>query len=172
MNGEDQISPEVLKDYKHRTVVSVENLKWDNPEHTSITGEVVFEELAPLGKIPFTTTIDSDTDHGREIWEKANWGEYGEIEEYVHPTAEEIRQAMPALTKRQLKLGLLQNGIDPGQVTALINSMPAQQRAVAKIEWEDASQFKRAHPLVVQIGTALGLTPEQMDAMWIQAHGL
>jgi len=42
-------------------------------------------------------------------------------------------------------------------------------REVARIEWEYATTFERSHPLVNQIGAALGLTPEQIDAMWAEA---
>lgn len=39
-------------------------------------------------------------------------------------------------------------------------------KQIAEIEWNDAGAFERMHPLLNQIGGALDLTPEQIDAMW------
>lgn len=77
------------------------------------------------------------------------------------------------LTARQLRLGLVLNGFTLAQVEATIEAIEdTQDREVARIEWEYASQFDRAHPLIEQVGTALGLTPEQIDSMWDQALAL
>lgn len=77
------------------------------------------------------------------------------------------------LTARQLRLGLVAASILPAHVDAAIAVIPdATDRAVAEIEWEYASQFERDHPLIEQVGAALGLSPEQIDAMWQAAAGL
>lgn len=79
----------------------------------------------------------------------------------------------PTLTARQLRLGLVINGFGLDQVdTAIAAIEDQQQRAVAQIEWEYASQFERDHPLLQQVGAALGLTEEQIDVLWEQALGL
>jgi len=89
------------------------------------------------------------------------------IETYVPPTAEEMREKMPALTARQLRLGLVSNGISLAQVSATIDAMPAgADKDKAQIEWEYASTFNRMHPLISTVGAALGLTDEQIDTMW------
>lgn len=86
------------------------------------------------------------------------------------PTPEEIRAAMPPLTARQLRLGLVGGGFSLSDVETTIDAIPdEQQRAVAQIEWQYAVQFERMHPLIEQVGSTLGLTPEQIDAMWEQA---
>ena len=77
---------------------------------------------------------------------------------------------MPVLTSRQLRLGLVLNGISLSSVEAAIDAIEDEtDREVARIEWEYATTFERSHPLVNQIGAALGLTPEQIDAMWTEA---
>lgn len=77
------------------------------------------------------------------------------------------------LTARQLRLSLVMNGFSLDQVGATINAIEDQQdRALANIEWDYASQFERSHPLIAQVGAALGLTEEQIDAMWVEAAGL
>lgn len=89
------------------------------------------------------------------------------------PTPEEIRAALPSLTARQLRLGLVSGGFVLTQVDTAIDAIPdPQAKAVAEIEWEYASQFERDHPLIEQVGTALGLSPEQIDTMWQAALAL
>src|SRR3546814_15286669 len=79
----------------------------------------------------------------------------------------------PSLTARQLRLGLVANGLGLDQVeTAIAAIEDPQQRDVASIEWQHASQFEREHPLIAQVGTALGLTVEPIDAMWVIARKL
>jgi len=77
------------------------------------------------------------------------------------------------LTARQLRLGLVTNGFALKQIEAAIAAIEdPQQRAVASIEWEYASQFERDHPLIAQVGAALGLTVEQIDTMWRESQGI
>jgi len=77
------------------------------------------------------------------------------------------------LTARQLRLGLVAAGFSLGDVEAAIDAIEDQtDREVARIEWEYATTFERSHPLIEQVGAALGLTPEQIDAMWAEAATL
>lgn len=79
----------------------------------------------------------------------------------------------PALTARQLRLGLVTNGFALDQVEKAIAAIEdSQQRAVAQIEWEYASQFERDHPLIAQVGASLGLDEAAIDGMWAEAAGL
>lgn len=76
-------------------------------------------------------------------------------------------QELAPLTSRQLRLGLVQNGISLASVEATINAIPdTTTRELAKIEWEYATSFSRTHPLIDQIAGALGLTEEQVNDMW------
>ncbi|MCF7647321.1 hypothetical protein KQ944_18400 [Bacillus subtilis] len=100
----------------------------------------------------------------------AKWEAEGNaIAPYVEPilTPEEQRAQMPPITKRQLRLTLVRNGISLGQVEQSIAAMPdGLEKQEAEIEWQDASQFNRLHPTLLLVATALSLTPEQIDAMW------
>lgn len=100
------------------------------------------------------------------------------IREYAPPppppeselTPEEIRANMPPLSARQIRLGLIQSGITIAQVEAAIASIDdPSDRAIAEVEWEYASEFRRTHPLIDQVAAELELSPEQIDAMWIAA---
>lgn len=80
---------------------------------------------------------------------------------------------LPPLTRRQLRLGLLSIGITAEDVEAEINAIvDPTERAYGMIEWQDATQFRRDHPLIAQVAVALALPPEQVDDLWVWALGL
>lgn len=101
----------------------------------------------------------------------AEWIAEGKpVAPYVPPTSEQLRQAMPSLSARQLRLGLIANGVSLATVqTAIENISDPAEREIAQVEWEYATTFERTHTLISQIGTAMSLTPEQIDAMWSTA---
>lgn len=85
-------------------------------------------------------------------------------------TLEELCALMPEITKRQLRLALIRNGISLAQVEAGIAAMQeGLEKQVVEIEWQDASTFNRLHPTLLIVVTALNLIPEHVDAMWIEA---
>lgn len=74
------------------------------------------------------------------------------------------------VTRRQLRLWLVRRGIAPSAVEAAIAAMPEPQRTEATIEWQDATQYERTNPLLVQLaGAVLGLSGEALDAALDQA---
>lgn len=71
------------------------------------------------------------------------------------------------VTRRQALLALLAAGkLD--QIEALIAEAP---RAV-QIAWEAAGTFERASPLIEEMGPQVGLTPEAVDLLFIEAAKL
>ncbi len=85
------------------------------------------------------------------------------------PAVEPGPVALAPLTARQLRLGLLQIGIKPADVTAAISALPEDQRDVAEIEWDYASEYRRDHPLIAALGASFDLTTEQIDDAWRDA---
>ncbi len=85
----------------------------------------------------------------------------------IELTPEEKRAAMPNLTARQLRLGLLRLGKLAG-VSIAIAALPEPGKSQAEIEWQFASEFRRLHPLIVQLIPILGLTEEEVDLVWEQ----
>lgn len=80
---------------------------------------------------------------------------------------------LPPLTARQLRLGLIAAGVTLSSVDAAIAAIPdPTEREIATVEWEYASQFERDHSLIEQVGNALGMTVEQIDAAWLAAMEL
>lgn len=151
-------------------IVDVVALKWLDPEHTMLGGTAVTTEFGP---VPVCIRENYDLEYGRKLWDDAHAGKYGPILEYVAPpelTPEEKRELMPVITKRQLRLTLVRNGISLAQVEAKIDAMPdGLPKQEAKIEWDTASEFRRLHPTLLLVAQALSLSEEQVDAMWEEA---
>ena len=75
-----------------------------------------------------------------------------------------------AITRRQLRLWLVRNGFALAQVEARIDALPEPQRTEARIEWQDATQYERSHPLLRQLaGALLKLDGAALDAALDQA---
>ena len=81
------------------------------------------------------------------------------------------RNNLAEITPKQLRLVLLENGINSIKVEAAIASIENETtREVASIEWNYATGYKRTNENLVMIATELlGLTEEQIDAMWLDA---
>jgi len=75
------------------------------------------------------------------------------------------------VTMRQARLALLGAGMLAG-VDAAIDAMSEPTRSAARIEWEYSSEVQRYNGFVAALGPALGMTDEQMDALFIAAAKL
>lgn len=75
------------------------------------------------------------------------------------------------VTKRQGRQALALAGkLD--DVQNAINALPEPQRTLMQIEWDDSTEFHRQRPSLIQLGTAIGLTSEDIDNLFIQAASL
>jgi hypothetical protein len=75
-----------------------------------------------------------------------------------------IAPQFPTLRQTQFRLWLLSAGIKDQDVRNLIATLPtelAQQQATIMYDYSD--EIHRNHPLVIQLGTALGLSSTQLD---------
>lgn len=85
------------------------------------------------------------------------------------PPAPEVPQSV---TMRQGRLALLGAGL-LDQVGAALAAIPDEaQRRAAQIEWEYAQTIDRQSVWVANLSGALGLTDEQLDALFIAAAAL
>ena len=74
----------------------------------------------------------------------------------------------PTLTRKQLRNGLLSIGVTSAEVEAQIAAIPDPlEREAAMIDWQDTQSYQRDYPMINQIGAALGLPEEQIDALWL-----
>lgn len=135
-------------------------------------GRIDIEVNHPVyGWIPYTADASDSDETCRDLHAKAM--ESGNVAPHEPPSAEDARSAMPSLTARQLRLGLIANGIMPSQVQSVLEAMPeGPSRESALVEWEYASSFERTHPLIASVSAGLSLTDEQVDAMWMKAVSL
>ena len=83
-------------------------------------------------------------------------------------------QTVPeSISARQIRLGLINNGIQLTQVDeAIDNIQDPITRETTKVEWEYAPYVERNHPLIEQLGNALGFNPSQIDNAFIEASKL
>jgi hypothetical protein len=65
------------------TIEYVKNLKWEDTEHTMFSCAVKYAEFNE--EHPSGINSTDTNQHIKEIWTKANAGEYGVIAEYVPP---------------------------------------------------------------------------------------
>ena len=69
------------------------------------------------------------------------------------------------VTMRQARLALLQQGL-LASIQPAIDALDEPHRSAANIEWEYSQTVERNRPLVLTLGEALGLTDEDLDALF------
>jgi hypothetical protein len=77
------------------------------------------------------------------------------------------------ISARQVRLWLIDNNIDLNNVVNIIDTIQdpiLKQKTL--VEWEYAPYIERNHPLIDTLGSALGLTSEQIDQGFITASQL
>lgn len=80
--------------------------------------------------------------------------------------------AVPQIVSmRQARLALLAAG-HLSKVGPALDALPSPQREAAQIEWEYATEVRRASDLVNGIGAAIGLDAAALDALFIDAATL
>ncbi|MEY4863804.1 MAG: hypothetical protein RLZ51_1899 [Pseudomonadota bacterium] len=153
---------------------------------TLIDGRIDCEIEHPiLGWIPFTADpadagaqFDVAALHAQMLADPAT-------APYAPPSAEEVAAALDAaraamsLSFAQLLIGLVSEawmteaegeawlaGALPAPITALIDTLPSEQRFAAKARALRPSVVERTDPLVLTLGAAQGKTPEQLDAFF------
>lgn len=139
---------------------------------SKITGIVTYIAEDPNGvEEELTTTLRPEDNFGwslkvvaaAQAWRDAG----GVIPEWTPPTPDEVRAAMPTLTARQFRHGLLNTNTLPSEVDAIVAAIEDDfERESAQIDWEHANEFERLHPLVVSWGAQLNYTPEVIDDLW------
>lgn len=91
---------------------------------------------------------------------------------FVEPVEVEQEVVIPSVvTMRQARLALLQQGL-LSTVSAAIDSMTGDTGEAARIEWEYAATVERVSPLILSLGSALGLSDEQLDELFVLAASL
>lgn len=72
------------------------------------------------------------------------------------------------VTRRQAKIVLSRAGL-LSKADVAIAAMEGQPGEEARIDWADASTFRRDNPLIAGMASALGLSDDQVDTLFRQA---
>lgn len=98
--------------------------------------------------------------------------------EITEEEAESIRAAnatspsVPqSVTMRQARLALLRAG-KLQSVNNAIAAMIGPEGEAARIEWDYSNEVRRTQPLTVALAQAIGMTEQEMDALFIEAAKL
>jgi hypothetical protein len=77
-----------------------------------------------------------------------------------------------AISAKQIRQALVGSGVPLSAIDAAIDSMQEPQRTFVKIEWDNSTMFERNHPMIEGLGGQLGLSPQQIDGLFIGASAL
>lgn len=111
-------------------------------------------------------------DGNRDYEEYKQWiseGNIPELEFTEVELAQQLEDAKPkTVTMRQARLALLQAGLLTPIDTAIANGSDEAM----KIEWEYATQIERNWSSLITLTTAMGMTSEQLDDLFLLASAL
>lgn len=94
------------------------------------------------------------------VWNNGSWN----IPPVVIPSS---------ITARQVRIWLINNGIQLSQVEQAIDSIEDPiTREITKVEWEYAPYVERNHPMLTPLAQALEQTEQQIDTAFIQAQNI
>jgi len=89
----------------------------------------------------------------------------------VQPYVPAAAAKLPDLAPYQFRAMLTLSGKEAG-LNAYLNALPAQAQVIAKAKLDFSLAFHRDNDLVMAAQQALGLTKEQLDALWLQAASI
>jgi len=111
--------------------------------------------------------FDGQLPEGIELGKMQRVGnELVKLNDFLPAHAAAVRKEMVPVfvTKRQARRALLDAGL-----LASINAFVATQSDEVQIDWNDAAEIYRLHPLVLSLGAELNLTESQIDDLFIAA---
>jgi len=89
------------------------------------------------------------------------------------PDSAQEAPPVPDVTARQLRLWLIAQGRPLSDIDDAIAALPEADRAAAQVEWEYATRYERAHPLIAALAPSIGLGgPAAIDAAFRAAAQL
>ncbi|MCA0214506.1 MAG: hypothetical protein LCH79_15180 [Proteobacteria bacterium] len=91
------------------------------------------------------------------------------MDEHMAATRPPVPQSV---TRRQAKQALALNNLLHLVQPAIDAITDETQRTLMQIEWADSQEFHRNRPALIGLATALGLTSEQLDSLFVQAAAL
>lgn len=147
----------------------VKNIKYSSKDNYYIDMDI---DHPIYGWIPFTASKYDLEVFGRELYNNAIDGVYGEIAPYVEPELPSFLLVPKSISLRQAREILIIRGLFE-QVQSYIESIEdPTQKAIILNYWEYSTVFERRNPTVLQMAEMLGLSSEQLDELFIEASKL
>ena len=157
-------------------------LNWVDSEHTKINLQVDIVELN-LTNVTFVADKNDVEEHGRTLFNLAEAGDFGPINEPAYPEIKNIHTSFyipdapvipivpTEVTMRQARLILFARGL-LATIDNIIANLPGADGDAARIEWEYAGTVSRSSPLFQTLMPSLGVSPSDLDTMFIEAAKL
>jgi hypothetical protein len=152
------------------TVEYAKSPKWVNEEKSAIDLIVKFSHISE--EVPFTASSKDTERYGRELFESAKTGLFGQIQEYTPPAIPETVLIPISVSMRQLRLALLEKGIlqDTVSVVNGLGDSAADQKI--KIEWEYSTIISRNDAWINELLTKMNMSAEQINDLFAMASKL
>lgn len=113
-------------------------------------------------------TMDECNAWVKKCSDSDSWGKAGEYDVIIIPSVIVI----PSVSPRQIRMALLAGGVTEAMVDSVINGFPSPSKEEAMIAWKYSGSYERSIPIIASIGTALGLSSDQLDTLWLSAGTL
>lgn len=130
----------------------------------ALSNQKIVKLVNYLGPIEFGYTDLAPTSE-YDTWNGSAWEDTRTPEQVVADKA----KILPALTRRQFKLALLDYGLLEQVDLAISSIQDPAVKARIKIEYTESTKFERLNPSVINMCKMLGLTDEQINTLWEQA---
>ncbi len=150
---------------KVATYTGADGNKYPNPQWFDGASE---SQLAKLGVTRHNDELMPSFNQKTQRVKMLDSGEYKVIE---LNDAEIGANKVVTVTMAQARLALLSAGL-LSSIDDAIASMPSPQKEAAQIEWEYQTVVKKASPLVIGLTSALGMTSDDVDALFEVAAAL
>lgn len=152
---------------------SVRQLRRDNPQ-VSFPRDIPNERLVDWGVCPVAKVEPPEYDEETHVREEGLPVQIGGIWTQVWNvrslTTEELKSRVPqSITKRQARQELIEAGLI-GAVESAINAISdATQKALMLSWWNDSQVYELDRPELAAMAASIGLTEDQVDALFINA---
>lgn len=182
LNVDDNISEYCLKEAvtylgtKDITESDITDEYLNKPMSEEQKEEVItyYRNFVRDGDIPmYDKNLEKVVESGTELRDGLTYKKY----EIVPLTEEELESKYKAsipksITIRQAREQLIRDGLFATATIAINSIEDATEKAITQNYWEYSERFERNHPSLIALGTVIGLTEVQLDAMFIEAAKL
>ena len=77
-----------------------------------------------------------------------------------------------SVSRRQIRMALSRTTYGAGTLRTAVESAIAASNQDTKDWYEQSVEFHRSNPITIAMGIGLGVSPAQLDALWILANTL